>query len=195
MTSDSVFTTLSHVWQALERARIDGALMGGLAVSAWGYFRATRDVDLLIAVDVADWSDAERRLVAAGFQMSRVRAPKRLDKLHVVQTECRLPDVLWELEVDFLLAETPYHRQAIARSVLFTFPNMTTTIRVLTCEDVILHKLDAGRLLDLADCEQLLRTNRTTIDSAYLDQWAVQLGTIAALNEVRQRAAIDEAMD
>ncbi len=193
MTSDSVFTTLAHVWQALERARIEGALMGGLAVSAWGYFRATRDVDLLIAV--ADWSEAERRLVAAGFQMSRVRAPKRLDKLHVVKTECRLPDVRWELEVDFLLAETPYHRQAIARSVLFTFPNMTTTIRVLTCEDVILHKLDAGRLLDLADGVELLRTNRTTIDNAYLDQCADELGTRAALHEVRQRAAINDAMD
>ncbi|MDZ4784076.1 MAG: hypothetical protein SGJ19_27830 [Planctomycetia bacterium] len=195
MTSDSIFTTLSHVWQALERAKIDGALMGGLAVTAWGYFRATRDVDLLIAVDVADWSEAERRLVTAGFQMSRVRAPKRLDKLHVVKTECRLPEVLWELEVDFLLAESPYHRQAIARSVVFTFPNMSTSIRVLTCEDVILHKLDAGRMLDLADCVELLRTNSTTIDNAYLDRVAVELGASAALDEVRKRAATNEALD
>lgn len=44
MTSDSVFSTLALVWKALERAGIDAALMGGLAVSAWGYFRGTRDV-------------------------------------------------------------------------------------------------------------------------------------------------------
>jgi hypothetical protein len=169
--------------------------MGGLAVTAWGHFRATRDVDLLIAVDVAHWSEAERRLVAAGFQMSRVRAPKQLNKLHVVQTECRLPEVLWELEVDFLLAESVYHRQAITRSVVFTFPSMTTPIRVLTCEYVILHKLDAGRLLDLADCEELLRTNRTTIDNGYLDLWAAELGTTAALDDLRQRSVVDSGLD
>lgn len=42
MTSDAIFTTLSHVWQALERAGIDGALMGGLAVTAWGRLQTAR---------------------------------------------------------------------------------------------------------------------------------------------------------
>lgn len=189
MTSDVLFTTLARVWDALERAKIDAALMGGMAVTAWGHFRATRDVDLLIAVDVAHWDDAARRLAAAGFVMTRVRPPRQLDRLHVVQTECRVPDVLWELEVDFLLAQSEYHREAIRRSVPFQFTNMATPIRVLTCEDVILHKLLAGRLLDLDDARRLLVINAATIDNAYLDMQAVALGLNAALAKVREAAA------
>src|SRR5690348_13586646 len=111
MTSDSLITTLSHVWQALERAQIDAAVTGGLAVSAWGYFRATRDIDLLIAIDVNDWQEAESRLFAAGFHAKRSKPPKKLDALYIVETICELPDVLWELKVDFLLADDEYRRQ------------------------------------------------------------------------------------
>jgi hypothetical protein len=192
MTSDSLITTLTHVWQALERAQIDGAVMGGLAVSAWGYFRATRDIDLLIAIELDDWTNAEQRLLAAGFQMVGVKQPKLVDAIHIIETKCQIPEVLWELKVDFLLAETPYRRQAIARGVPFTFPNAPVAIKVLTCEDLILHKLEAGRIRDIADCEQLIAIQRATLDNAYLDAWAAQLGLSAALHDARTRAAEQE---
>lgn len=195
MTSDSLITTLSHVWQALERAQIDAAVTGGLAVSAWGYFRATRDIDLLIAIDVNDWQEAESRLFAAGFHAKRSKPPKKLDALYIVETICELPDVLWELKVDFLLADDEYRRQAIARSAQFTFAGAQHPIKVLCCEDVILHKLEAERIRDIADAEQLLEINRTTLDNEYLDQWADRLGLRIALDKARICAAKDPSSD
>ena len=44
-------------------------------------------------------------------------------------------------------------------------------VNLLACEDLILHKLLAGRMIDLADAAALLRANRATIDLAYLRQW------------------------
>ena len=39
------------------------------------------------------------------------------------------------------------------------------------CEDLIVHKLLAGRIVDLMDAAALLRANRATIDFAYLRRW------------------------
>jgi hypothetical protein len=46
----------------------------------------------------------------------------------------------------------------------------------LTCEDVILHKLLAGRVLDRSDVGHLLRLNVTNLDRGYLTKWANYLG-------------------
>jgi len=39
---------------------------------------------------------------------------------------------------------------------------------VLACEDLILHKLMAGRIIDRADAAALLRANRGALDLDYL---------------------------
>jgi len=38
---------LHHLLERLRGAEVDFVLVGGLAVNAWGYLRATRDVDLV----------------------------------------------------------------------------------------------------------------------------------------------------
>ncbi|MGH9333586.1 MAG: hypothetical protein ACRD21_07545, partial [Vicinamibacteria bacterium] len=47
----------------------ESALIGGLAVSAHGYVRATRDVDVLVAISL---EEARRRLASRGIE-ARIR--------------------------------------------------------------------------------------------------------------------------
>jgi hypothetical protein len=56
--SDSVFHALADAVGALTEASVRHALVGGLAVSAHGHVRFTRDADL--ALSVANDSEAER---------------------------------------------------------------------------------------------------------------------------------------
>jgi hypothetical protein len=49
-------------------------------------------------------------------------------------------------------------------------------IAVLSCEDVILHKLIAGRIIDRADVVALLRANRAQLNFVYLREWVDRLG-------------------
>lgn len=65
------------------------------------------------------------------------------------------------LVVDLLLAETEYQRLAMARSV----------DGALTPEDVIVHKLIAGRSRDLDDIESILAA-RIAFDEAYVVEHA-----------------------
>ena len=72
-----------------------------------------------------------------------------------------------ETVIDVLLAETEYQRTAMARSVGGT----------LTVEDVIVHKLIAGRPRDIDDIASILSTG-IAIDDDYVnaraDEWGVR---------------------
>src|SRR3989304_6119380 len=46
MAGEVVRAVLNHVWSTLEPLGHDCALIGGVALAAWNYPRATRDVDL-----------------------------------------------------------------------------------------------------------------------------------------------------
>src|SRR5438094_576568 len=119
-----------QVWAALAGRGVPAALMGGLAVAVWQHVRATRDVDLLV-------------------------------------------------QVDLLLADSPYHREALARRIPATVGDLE--VSVLACEDLVLHKLLAGRIIDRADVAALLRANREALDSAYLRRWSRELSLDALL--------------
>jgi hypothetical protein len=70
--------------------------------------------------------------------------------------------------VDLLLAETDYQREALRRAVLDR--STSPSVRVLAIEDVLVHKLIAGRPRDLADVEDILATD-PPFDEAYVERW------------------------
>jgi hypothetical protein len=65
---------------------------------------------------------------------------------------------------------------------------------VLACEDLILHKLLAGRFVDRADAAMLLRANRADLNLDYLLGWTTTLSLGAELAEVWGEAFPGEAM-
>ena len=66
MASESVRAVLNHVWNTLEPLGYPCALVGGIALAAWNHPRATRDVDLLIAVDRTAIEPVVNHLQSAG---------------------------------------------------------------------------------------------------------------------------------
>jgi len=46
----------------------------------------------------------------------------------------------------------------------------------LSCEDLILFKACSGRLIDLADIQELRERNQSTLDQTYLVAWSKKLG-------------------
>jgi hypothetical protein len=65
---------------------------------------------------------------------------------------------------------------------------------VLACEDLILHKLLAGRLLDRVDAAMLLRANRADLNLEYILGWTTTLSLHAELAQVWEEAFPGEAM-
>jgi hypothetical protein len=91
-------------------------------------------------------------------------------------------------------AESEYHGKALERRVPLRLPDLDVQVAVLTCEDLILHKLLAGRIIDRADAAALLRANRESLDLPYLLGWASQLNLASQLGEVWKEALPGERL-
>ncbi len=188
MTGNAVLLSLRHVWLTLEHLGVPAALAGGLALAVWKHARATRDVDLLISVEDEHVEELLRSLRAAGIRPRRTQPVATLGKLEVIQLLYEPPESFVDLQVDLLLARTDYPLEALRRRVAVQLPGLDVTIAVLTCEDLVVHKLLAGRLIDRVDAAALLRANRPAVNLTYLFRWAEELDLLSDLAETWSEA-------
>jgi hypothetical protein len=176
MAAEVVLRALQRAWVSLEPLHVPMAVMGGLALAAWKHVRATRDVDLLVGVGGTTPEAIVDSLIGAGMRPKRQPAIQPLGQFHLLQMLFEPPDSFLELEVDILFAESEYQEAALGRRVALRLSEMDTDLFVLACEDLVIHKLLAGRAVDRADAAALLRANRPTLDLAWLNQWVHRLG-------------------
>jgi len=127
-------------------------LIGGFAVSAWGYVRATDDVDFVANLTV---SEVQKRLAAAGLA-SHVRRGNVPDAEIPWCVEGKIAGFTFEVlpplvPIDFQQAVTV--RLAGGRPV-----------RVVDLESLLRLKLRAGGPQDLLDVARLLRAHPERVD-------------------------------
>lgn len=139
---------LIEIHQALVGARIEHALIGGLALAAHGAPRATVDLDLLAEAERAD--DVDRLMRARGYTCLHRSA-------HVANYASADPA---SGRVDFLFATQAHGRAMLARSAPHEI--LGHPMRVVEASDLIGLKVQASsndparRHLDLADIARLL---------------------------------------
>ncbi|MDC0934860.1 nucleotidyl transferase AbiEii/AbiGii toxin family protein [Pirellulales bacterium] len=194
MATEAALATLDHIWGVLEPLGHPLALMGGISLAAWNHIRATRDVDILIAVDRTAVEPLVEALRASDCH------PKKTPPLVSVGDHCFVqflytpPGEFYEVQFDLLLAESELQKTALTRTVRREVPGISRPITVLHCDDLFLFKLVAGRLLDRADAAALLRENRDGMDWDYLLGWTARLGLQEDLAEVWREAFPGEAV-
>lgn len=182
MTSNIVLETLKHVWQTLAPLHLKMALMGGLSVAFWRHPRATRDIDLLIAPE-----EENARTLLDTLEKARVRPRQQppvviLGGSRLVPLEYEPPGSFLDVRIDLMFADTDYQKNVLSRTVQGRIAGWETEIAILACEDLILHKLLAGRLIDRADVVALLQVN-PGVDVNYIQEWAAKLNLQEIWNE------------
>ncbi len=80
------------------------------------------------------------------------------------------------IRVDFIFSTSPYERQAIERAIEVELKGVA--VPFATAEDLILHKLFAGRPRDIEDAQGVVRRKETEIDWAYLGRWAREFASV-----------------
>jgi hypothetical protein len=184
MPPEALLRALRHLWLTLTPSKIPMALMGGIALAAWKHVRATKDIDLLLGVGGERLSALLETLQTAGVRLRGEPTPKRLGQLELLSLAYEPPEAYMEVEIDLLFGDSPYHRTALRRAVPILPPDLDISLAVLTCEDLILHKLQAGRMIDLADVAELLKLNRQSLDFDYLARWGKDLSLDSAFRQV-----------
>jgi hypothetical protein len=100
---------------------------------------------------------------------------------------------LIDIQIDLLLASSDFHKTALERAVPITLPAIGQEVSVVACEDLIVLKLLAGRLIDQADAAALLRVNREALDMGHLGKWIRNLGLQSEFRTVWNEALPGEA--
>ena len=191
MTDPRPEDALAHAAAELRRRAKPFALVGGLAISVRGEVRATRDVDLAVAIPndseletlVADLTQAGYRPVATVEQEVRGR-------LAVVRLESPLG-----FRVDLLAASCGIESEIVAAATPVQFEG-AGAVPVAIAEDLLAMKLLAareGRARDWDDALGLLQVN-PRLDLALVRQ---RLGLIAARGFARNEdlpAKLDELL-
>jgi hypothetical protein len=194
MPGEVVLKALRHVWLALESLKVPAAVMGGIGLAAWKHVRATRDIDLLASIRGHDLATILRQLRAAEIRPKSDRPITSLGQLDVIQLLYEPPDSFVDVQIDVLTSESAYHGKALERRVGMRLPDLDVQIAVLTCEDLILHKLLAGRIIDRADAAALLRANRESLELRYLLRWVAHLDLTSQFGEIWNEALPGQRM-
>lgn len=143
---------LDRLIAALETARLDYALAGGLAVAVWGAPRATKDIDLLVRKEDLDTVQAVAR--ACGFALEAepmtFRDGMELHRMTKVHERDLLTLDLMLVNAD--LEEAWRSRQRV--------PTLRGDLWVVERRALIAMKLRAGRPQDVFDVERLRDLDR-----------------------------------
>ena len=159
--------------QYLDLQKIPYMIIGGQAVLIYGRPRLTRDIDITLGVDTDKLALIEGLCRKLKLRSLAENPQDFAQNTKVLPTEH--PDS--KVRVDFIFSFTPYEAQAIknAKQVLIDdYP-----VKFASCEDVIVHKMVAGRAIDEEDVKSILAKNRDIIDFEYIRKWLSEFGKIA----------------
>ncbi len=168
-----IIKLIKKIAQLLDQETIPYMIIGGQAVLVYGRPRLTRDIDITLGVDTDKFALIEGVCKKLKLKTLAENPQDFARKTKVLPTEQPKSKV----RVDFIFSFTPYEAQAIknAKQVLIDdYP-----VNFASCEDVIIHKMVAGRAIDEEDVKSILAKNSDTINFVYIDKWLSEFSKIA----------------
>ena len=167
-----LISVLTDIVRVLHERHFDYALAGGLAYSALVEPRATTDIDLLIVVEASPPSAVFQAMRLAFDTFIEHTTPMAFKNVRVWRGVGVRQNR--EIMVDFLLAESDFHRSALARKRVVDWFGLP--LPIVTPEDLLLLKALAGRARDHADIEGIKQAYGARLDRQYLTAWTERLG-------------------
>jgi hypothetical protein len=163
---------IARLGAELEARRIPFMLIGGQAVLLHGEPRLTQDVDVTLGVGPDRVDDLLDACEALGLD------PLPDDPAGFVRETFVLPaaDPETGVRVDLIFSTTLYEAQAIERAVRVDVGSRD--VPFATAEDLLLHKLFAGRPRDVEDAAGVVRRRGPELDWEYVRRWAREFAVI-----------------
>jgi len=158
---------LAKLARALDENSIPYMIIGGQAVLLYGEPRLTRDIDVTLGVGI----DLLGKLIEISKKLNLTPLP--LDTAKFVEQTMVFPakDDKTGIRIDFIFSFTAYERQAIQRAK--EIPIKKAVVKFASPEDVIIHKIFAGRARDLDDVRSILVKN-PSLNFPYIRKWLTE---------------------
>ncbi len=155
---------LKKIAVVLDNLKIPYMIIGGQAVLLYGEPRLTKDIDITLGMGIDGIEKVKRAAQDLNFRIL-VDNPEDFTMETMV-----LPviDDKTGVRIDFIFSFSMYEKQALKRSVDIEFDNIK--VKFASCEDLIIHKIIAGRPRDIEDVKAILLKN-PDYDIMYIESW------------------------
>lgn len=172
---------LGDITRELREREIPFMLIGGQAVLLHGRPRLTDDIDITLGVDPGALDVMLAACAALDLE------PLPADPEAFVHETFVLPAAhgATRQRVDFIFSSTPYERQAIERAVSVDAGG--AAVPFAAAEDLLIHKLFAGRARDIEDAESIARRQARKLDWDYVEHWAAQFAALPGREDMPAR--------
>ena len=147
--------------------RVDYAVIGGVAVLAYGEPRFTADVDVNILLKKEEIRQFMRRARHYGIYPLSPKSEKIAKETGVIPLRFKKKDFIGRFDV--VLAENILEYNAIKRSKIHKIDNVK--IKLITPEDLVIHKMASPRPRDYEDLRGILARQRHRLDLKYIIFW------------------------
>ena len=139
-------------------------IIGGLAVQRWGEPRLTQDVDLTVLAEFG----REGPVVDACLQAFTARRDDARE--FAARYRVLLLQTSNGVGLDIALGAIPFEIEAVERSTPYRFAP-GCVVATCSAEDLIIHKLVAGRPRDVADIQGIVSRQFGKLDIARIRHW------------------------
>ena len=154
---------LAKLATALVNANIPYMVIGGQAVLLYGEPRLTKDIDVTVGVGLEEYQTI-LHLVEELLLDPLVETEEFTQKTMVLPCQDRKTGI----RVDLIFSHSPYERQAMERVQKVTLDGVDVCFA--GTEDIVIHKIIAGRPRDLEDVESIIHKN-SEMDREYIEDW------------------------
>ncbi len=148
----------------LKKGAIPYMVVGGQAVLLYGEPRLTRDIDIALGIGVNGLDKVKKTIKAIGLKILVEKEKEFVEQNMVLPTL----DKKSGIRVDFIFSFSPYEKQAIERGKDIKLGR--TLVKFVSLEDLVIHKVIAGRARDLEDVKFILLKN-PKYDLVYIEKW------------------------
>jgi predicted nucleotidyltransferase len=158
---------LKKLASALSKKKIPYMIIGGQAVLIYGEPRLTKDIDVTLGIGL----EGLPKIKAMVKSLDLKSLVSDIDRFVKETMVFPVIDEKSGIRVDFILSYSPYERQAIERAGNIAMGR--TKVKFAALEDVVIHKMIAGRPRDMEDIRIILLKN-PGYDPDYIEKWLME---------------------
>ena len=166
---------LQTVVKFLSAQKIKYVILGGIAASIYGEPRLTADIDISIILDKDKISEFLIQAKRYNIHPSLPNIKKIARKTGILPMHLRKRGTIGRL--DIIIAENILEYTAIKRGRLRKINSIKA--RIISPEDLIIHKITSSRPRDLEDLRGILIRQKGKLDIRYIQEWLKKIDKVS----------------
>lgn len=171
---NSIKLPLQALVRFLSKEKIKYATLGGIAIFVHGAPRFTTDIDVEILFDKRLLAEFFKKARKYGFKPAVSKAKNIAKATGVIPMNYIKGSTL--AKFDFIIAENVLEYAAIERGIMVNIGGVK--IKVVTPEDLLIHKITSSRPRDNEDVSGILMRQGKKLNLVYIENWLKKIDKI-----------------